>query len=187
MQEKAADHDPRPTLARLAVDGGHVAGVFGQPGLDISAKGLDGGKEGRVVVVKGVGGHAAIKLLGVVEPLRAQVVDEVVVLMFHLQEAFDVVQRVAVDGLDLFGWEAHGDDAIADVGQVQVEPILHMPSLVLANYGFEGGGHGCGRSGQRVARFWRQPWSVVPHGRHRSRLAGHSDAQIQPERQARCF
>ena len=51
---------------------------------------LDACKVWRVVVVERVCGDAAVELLRVVESLRAQVVDEVVALVFLLQETLDL-------------------------------------------------------------------------------------------------
>ena len=50
----------------------------------------------RVVVIEGVRGHAVVELLLVVEPLRAEVVDEVVALVLLLKKTLDVIQRVSV-------------------------------------------------------------------------------------------
>lgn len=56
----------------------------------LRASHLNAGKVRWVVVVEWVGGDATVELLDVVVPLRAQVVDEVVVLVLLLQEALDL-------------------------------------------------------------------------------------------------
>ena len=55
--------------------------------------------------------------------------------MFLLQEHLDLVHGVPEHGLQAGagGGEAHGNDPVSDVGQVQVIPIVDISSLVLAH------------------------------------------------------
>ena len=54
---------------------------------------LDGVEVRRVVVVERVGGHSPVELVGVVEPLRAEVVEEVVAAVLLLQEALHLGKK----------------------------------------------------------------------------------------------
>ena len=87
------------------------------------------------MVVEGVACDPVVELLRVVHPLRAEVVDPVVVFVLLVQVLPNVVEAVTVDGLEVLGREAHGDDApvIADVGQVEVVLALPDPEFFLAN------------------------------------------------------
>lgn len=62
---------------------------------------------GRVMVVERKNADAVVKLRSVVTAFRAQIVDEVVVFMFRLEELDDIVNVVAIDALDVGGRIAH--------------------------------------------------------------------------------
>ena len=86
------NHDSSPSFSRFAMDDSHIFGVLLQPHFDVLAEGFDRAEVRGVVVVEWVRGHAVVELLGVVGPLRAEVVDEVVVqvvlvkVLLHLKQ-----------------------------------------------------------------------------------------------------
>lgn len=141
VQKVAANHDPRPAFSGLAVNGGHVERVLGQPRLHVFAEGPDE-REGRwVVVVEGVVFDAAVKLPGVVDLLGAEVVDFVVILVLVVEKLLNLVQRVSVEGLQVLGGVPHGDDAIADVGEVEVVTIFDVSQFLFTDQSLQSAGH----------------------------------------------
>ena len=58
-----------------------------------------------------------------------------------LEEPLDLVEAVPVDGLDVLRGEPHGDDALVDVGEVQVEAIVHVAPLLLRHDRLQRGRH----------------------------------------------
>ena len=61
--------------------------------------------------------------------------------MLLLEEPLDLVEAVPVDGLDVLRGEPHGDDALVDVGEVQVEAIVHVAPLLLRHDRLQRGRH----------------------------------------------
>lgn len=59
-----------------------------------------------------------------------------------------LIHGVPVKTLDIFGRKSHGDDPVIDVRKVKVESTLHMATLVLADDGFQGAGHGANWGGR---------------------------------------
>ena len=53
------------------------------------------------------------------------------VVVLLLEESLDLVEAVPVDGLDVLRREPHGDDALVDVGEVEVEAIVDVAPLLL--------------------------------------------------------
>ena len=49
------------------------------------------------MVIKGVGSDSTIELLRVVAALGAQIIDEIVVLVFLVKETFDFVQGIPTE------------------------------------------------------------------------------------------
>ena len=68
-----------------------------------------------------------------VNPVERSYINDhhVPVVVLLLQEPLDLVQAVPVDGLHVLGGEPHGDDAVVDVGEVEVEPIVDVAPLLL--------------------------------------------------------
>ena len=93
----------------------------------------------RIVIIKGIHADSPLELLGIIIALRAQVVDFVAIFVFLLQEHLDLVHRVPEHGLQAGtrGGKAHGNDPVSDVGQVQIVPIVHISSLILAHQVFD--------------------------------------------------
>lgn len=110
VQQVAADHRPRPALARLAVHDGDVGVVEHQPLVDVLAERFYELDFGRVVVVEREYPHPAVELGDVVATFRTQVVYVVVVLVLRVEEFDDVVDMVAVDALYAGGGVTHRDD-----------------------------------------------------------------------------
>ena len=83
-----------------------------------------------VVVLPLIGHNFAVERRGIVLN-SAQIANEIVVAVLLLEELADLRDVVSVDLLDeIRGWEAHGDDAGCDVGQVQIVLALLEPDLV---------------------------------------------------------
>ena len=53
------------------------------------------------------------------------------VVVLLLEESLDLVEAVPVDGLDVLRGEPHGDDALVDVGEIEVEAIVDVAPLLL--------------------------------------------------------
>ena len=123
------------------MDGRHVFGVLRQPGLDVLAKGPDEGESRRVVIIERVMLDPSVKLFLVVDFLRAEIVNLVMILVFLVQEFLHLVEAVPVDGLQIFGRESHRDDSVADVAEVEVVSIFDVAQLLLAHQRLEGAGH----------------------------------------------
>ena len=123
------------------MDGRHVFGVLRQPGLDVLAEGPDEGESRRVVIIERVMLDPSVKLFLVVDFLRAEIVNLVMILVFLVQEFLHLVEAVPVDGLQIFGRESHRDDAVADVAEVEVVSIFDVAQLLLAHQRLEGAGH----------------------------------------------
>ena len=77
--------------------------------------------------------HAEAKLLRVVLILgaSAQVVYLEVVLVVRVEEADDLRLRVAPYGAHAGARQAHCNDLVSDVREVEIEPILLQPLLLL--------------------------------------------------------
>lgn len=59
---------------------------------------------------------------------RVRTTDQVIVRMFGLEHSRHVLQVVRVDFFRTSPGEGHGDDALRDVGQVELVTLLHLES-----------------------------------------------------------
>ena len=55
------------------------------------------------------------------------------VVVLLLEESLDLVEAVPIDGLHVLGGEPHSDDALVDVGEIEVEAIVDVAPLLLAD------------------------------------------------------
>mmetsp|Transcript_8259 Transcript_8259/g.20820 ORF Transcript_8259/g.20820 Transcript_8259/m.20820 type:complete len:227 (+) Transcript_8259:793-1473(+) len=144
VQQHGTNHQPCSALAGLAVDYRNVLAALLQPLLHIPAEMFNHLKWGCIVVVKRKDFHSSMEFRRVVAPLRAEIVDLVVVLVEMVQEAKHLGGGVAVGRLHVFRREAHGDDVGRDVGQVQVKPIFFVneSALPFRDFATHKGRHG---------------------------------------------
>ena len=96
--------------------------------IDKVDHGLDAG---HVVVVDGDVDDGAVEPGLVVGALAAEVVDAVAVAVVRVHEGRNVADGVAVPRPEALAGEGHGDDPLRHVGQVEVDPVLLVPPLVL--------------------------------------------------------
>jgi hypothetical protein len=112
------------------VYGNYVSIIPAHKLVDILAEPVNHVEVGRLMIVESEVLALLVEASVPVATLAAQIVHFVESGMFPAEEFLHIPHRVAVDGLEPFAWETHGYDPRGDIGQVQIETVLHIPSLV---------------------------------------------------------
>ena len=133
VDKVAADHYTCATLARFTMNSDDIGWILAEPLVSVDAEAVDELEGWRVVVVKTkiIIDDALDELFGVILTLRAQVVNLVPVWMTLVEEADDFGHGVAVPSFIVIGGVPHGNDALVNVAQIEVEIVLNVTIFLL--------------------------------------------------------
>lgn len=124
VKQITANHCPRATFPRFAMNHRHVAFILRQPCVHVVAEGLDKVYPRRIVVIKWEYFYAVVELGRVVGSLRTQIIYLVVVLVFRIQHFHDVIYVVPVDTFYTRCRISHRDNLACYI-YIMLRNILH--------------------------------------------------------------
>jgi len=130
VYQVAADHQTGAALPRLAVYGHHISVVFAHVGVYILAELIDHIEVGGLMIIESVLLAGLIKRFRCIATLTAQIVHFIEACMIPAEEFLDIAHGVPVEGLHALTGETHGDDPGGDIGEVEVEAVLHVSPLI---------------------------------------------------------